>query len=71
MRSLTLLAVGTLALGAAARAAEDAAQRLDVPLTVEERAGVKREGEPVASGVPLPRGLVIVRRGVEMLLTAP
>jgi hypothetical protein len=34
------------------------AQSLDVPLTVEETAGVDRVGEPVTFGVPAPRGLV-------------
>ena len=37
---------------------------LDVPLTVEERAGVRRAKEPVAGGVPLPRGAV---KGVGIL----
>ena len=32
------------------------AQTLDVPLTVEEFAGVKRAAEPVTAGVPLPKG---------------
>ena len=30
---------------------------LDVPLTVEESAGVQRVAEPVTFGVPLPKGL--------------
>ncbi len=34
------------------------AGELDVALTVEERAGVRRAAEPVAGGVPLPRGLI-------------
>ena len=32
------------------------AAALDVPITVEETAGVARAGEPVIFGVPLPRG---------------
>lgn len=35
-----------------------AAPALDVPLTVEETAGVARVAEPVTFGVPLPKGLV-------------
>ncbi len=34
------------------------AQSLDLPLTVEEIAGVTRTSEPVTFGVPLPKGLV-------------
>ncbi len=34
------------------------AQFLDVPITVEEAAGVARVAEPVTFGVPLPKGLV-------------
>ncbi len=34
------------------------AQTLDVPLTIEEPAGVKRISEPVTAGIPLPKGLV-------------
>ena len=33
-------------------------QQLDLPLTVEEIAGVRRVGEPVRFGVPLPKGLL-------------
>ena len=33
-------------------------QKLDVPLTVEETAGVERRNEPVTFGVPLPKGLL-------------
>lgn len=35
-----------------------AALPLDVPLTVEENAGIRRIAEPVTFGVPLPKGLV-------------
>jgi hypothetical protein len=35
-----------------------AAQPLDIPLTLEEPAGVKRVAEPVTAGVPFPRGVV-------------
>ena len=34
------------------------AQSLDVPVTVQERAGVRRTAEPVTFGVPLPKGLL-------------
>ena len=34
------------------------AATLDVPLTVEEPAGVARQAEPLTFGVPLPRGLI-------------
>jgi len=34
------------------------AQALDVPITVEETAGVRRTAEPVTFGVPLPKGLL-------------
>jgi len=33
-------------------------QSLDLPLTVEETAGVARVAEPVTAGVPLPKGMV-------------
>lgn len=33
-------------------------QSLDLPVTVEERAGVRRAAEPVTFGVPLPKGLL-------------
>jgi hypothetical protein len=35
-----------------------AAATLDVPLTVEEPAGVARQAEPLTFGVPLPRGMM-------------
>src|SRR5262249_3106618 len=34
------------------------AATLDVPLTVEEPAGVARQSEPVTFGVPMPRGMI-------------
>lgn len=34
------------------------AQPLDLPITLEETAGVRRTAEPVTFGVPLPRGLL-------------
>ncbi|MCZ2080301.1 MAG: hypothetical protein HUU41_02765 [Bryobacteraceae bacterium] len=34
------------------------AQSLDIPITVEETAGMARNAEPVTFGVPLPRGVV-------------
>src|SRR5437764_4981609 len=34
------------------------AQSLDVPITLQETAGVKRVAEPVTFGVPLPEGLL-------------
>jgi len=34
------------------------AQSLDVPVTVEETAGIRRAAEPVTFGVPLPKGLL-------------
>jgi hypothetical protein len=33
-------------------------QSLDIPVTVEETAGIDRVGEPVTFGVPVPRGVV-------------
>ena len=48
-----------LLLGAVSALSTNAeAATLDVPLTVEESAGVVRRAEPVTSGLPLPRGLL-------------
>ena len=47
------LVVAFSAVGGAASTAS-----LDVPLTVEEPAGVARRSEPMTAGVPLPRGLI-------------
>src|SRR5262245_58507993 len=50
--------VGLLIGALSALATTAGAATLDVPLTVEEPAGVERQSEPVTSGVPLPRGLI-------------
>ena len=56
MRRFVLLSLASACLAlAAARGGEPP---LDVPLTIEETAGVPRTAEPVSTGVPLPRGLV-------------
>jgi hypothetical protein len=39
---------------------------LDVPLTVEETAGVARSAEPVTFGVPLPKGLIRDTAGLRL-----
>ncbi|MFO7898068.1 MAG: hypothetical protein R6V58_03290 [Planctomycetota bacterium] len=56
---LGLIVMCLVALTAASCAATDAtAAALNVPLKVEERAGVARVNEPVTVGVPLPKGAV-------------
>lgn len=54
MNRLTALSATVLAL----MTASFTARALDVPLVVEERFGARREAQPVAGGVPLPRGLM-------------
>jgi len=50
--------IGLLWGALSALSANAEAATLDVPLTVEESAGVVRRAEPVTSGLPLPRGLL-------------
>ena len=52
MRRLSMMAACVLMVAGTAAAA------LNVPLTVVDRAGYARVGEPVTSGVPLPKGLM-------------
>jgi exo-rhamnogalacturonan lyase-like protein len=63
LRIIAWTAVLTCALGLPAAAA------LEVPLTVEERAGVNRVDEPVTVGLPLPKGAISRARLLE--LTGP
>src|SRR5262249_58896952 len=65
-RTPVCLLVGVLLLAFTASAG---GATLDVPLTVEEPAGVARRSEPVTFGVPPPRGLI--REAAEPRLYEP
>ena len=49
---------------AASTAAADGLERLDVPLTIWEVAGVERKNEPCSTGVPLPCSLLAEPEGI-------
>ncbi len=42
-------------------------QRLDIPLTVSETAGLNRHKYPITSGIPLPRGLLKSARVLQLM----